>query len=306
MLNLQLVYNSAILLTMRQQTQWKLNWLQHNLPEGLVVDSAWLQGRGYSSALRSKYASRGWLEQVARGVYRRPQAPLPAPREGEGLRWQNVVTSLQMVLECPVIVGGRTALELQGFAHYLSLTGPREVHLYGDAPLPTWVGKLKLDTKFVFHNAKKLFRNEPIASSLGQGANLKTQEHSSTDSLGGGLARQTWGQWNWPLTMSSPERAVLELLDEVPERETFHQADMLMEGLRNLSPRRLQKLLVDCRSVKVKRLFLWFAERHSHAWLPKLDRKDIDLGSGKRMLVRGGKLDPKFNITVPENLDAGG
>ena len=291
---------------MRQQTQWKLNWLQHNLPEGLVVDSAWLQGRGYSSALRSKYASRGWLEQVARGVYRRPQAPLPAPREGEGLRWQNVVISLQMVLECPVIVGGRTALELQGFAHYLSLTGPREVHLYGDAPLPTWVGKLKLDTKFVFHNAKKLFRNEPIASSLGQGANLKTQEHSSTDSLGGGLARQTWGQWNWPLTMSSPERAVLELLDEVPERETFHQADMLMEGLRNLSPRRLQKLLVDSRSVKVKRLFLWFAERHSHAWLPKLDRKDIDLGSGKRMLVRGGKLDPKFNITVPENLDAGG
>jgi hypothetical protein len=291
---------------MRQQTKAKLNWLQHNLPEGLIVDSAWLQGRGYSSALRSKYASRGWLEQVARGVYRRPPATLTAPREGEGLRWQNVVISLQMVLECPVIVGGRTALELQGFAHYLSPTGPREVHLYGDAPLPTWVGKLKLDTKFVFHNAKKLFRNEPIASSLGQGANLKTQEHSSTDSLGGGFARQTWGQWNWPLTMSAPERAILELLDEVPERETFHQANMLMDGLRNLSPRKLQKLLVDCRSVKVKRLFLWFAERHNHAWLQKLDRKDVDLGSGKRMLVRGGKLDPKFNITVPENLDAGG
>ena len=37
-----------------------------------------------------------------------------------------------------------------------------------------------------------------------------------------------------------------------------------------------------------------------------LDRKGIDLGQGKRMLVRGGKLDTKFNITVPENLDAGG
>ena len=205
-----------------------------------------------------------------------------------------------------MIVGGRTALELQGFAHYLSLTGPREVHLYGDAPQPTWVGKLKLDTKFVFHNAKKLFRNEPIARSLGQGANLKTQEHSSTDSLGGGLTRQTRGQWNWSLTMSSPERAILELLDEVPKRETFHQADMLMEGLRNLSPRRLQKLLVDCRNVKVKRLFFWFAERHNHAWLQKLERKEINLGSGKRMLVRGGKLDSKFNITVPENLRAGG
>jgi hypothetical protein len=104
--------------------------------------------------------------------------------------------------------------------------------------------------------------------------------------------------------MSSPERAILELLDEVPQRETFHQADVLMEGLRNLSPRRLHTLLVECRSVKVKRLFLWFAERHNHAWLKGLDRKGIDLGQGKRMLVRGGKLDTKFNITVPENLDA--
>ena len=105
--------------------------------------------------------------------------------------------------------------------------------------------------------------------------------------------------------MSAPERAILELLDEVPQRETFHQADMLMEGLRNLSPRRLQKLLADCRSIKVKRLFLWFAERHNHAWLKKLDRNGINLGRGKRMLVRGGKLDTKYNITVPENLDAG-
>jgi hypothetical protein len=56
----------------------------------------------------------------------------------------------------------------------------------------------------------------------------------------------------------------------------------------------------------VKRLFLWFAERHQHAWLKKLDRNDIDLGHGKRMLVRVGKLDPTFNITVPESIDAGG
>lgn len=106
--------------------------------------------------------------------------------------------------------------------------------------------------------------------------------------------------------MSAPERAILELLDEVPERETFYQADVLMEGLRNLSPRRVQTLLVACRGVKVKRLFLWFAERHDRAWLKKVDRKDIDLGRGKRMLVRGGKFDPTYDITVPESIDAGG
>jgi len=75
-----------------------------------------------------------------------------------------------------------------------------------------------------------------------------------------------------------------------------------MEGLPNLSPRRLQTLLEDCRSVKVKRLFFWFAERHNHAWMGKIDRSRIDLGRGKRLLVRGGKLDPKYNITVPETL----
>jgi hypothetical protein len=79
---------------------------------------------------------------------------------------------------------------------------------------------------------------------------------------------------------------------------------MLMEGLPNLSPRRLHQLLAACRSVKVKRLFLWFAARHNHAWLKSLDREGIDLGSGKRMIVRGGKLDTRYNITVPETLDA--
>ena len=79
---------------------------------------------------------------------------------------------------------------------------------------------------------------------------------------------------------------------------------MLMEGMANLSPRRMQKLLEDCRNVKVKRLFLFFADRHPHAWLKRLDRSTITLGDGKRMLVRGGKLNKTYQITVPEELDA--
>lgn len=37
---------------------------------------------------------------------------------------------------------------------------------------------------------------------------------------------------------SSPERALLELLDELPHSESFHQVDMLVKGLRDLSPAR--------------------------------------------------------------------
>ena len=108
------------------------------------------------------------------------------------------------------------------------------------------------------------------------------------------------------MVLSTPERAILEMLDEVPQKETFHQADMLMDGLVGLSPQRMTLLLQECRSVKVKRLFLWFADRHKHAWFERLDRKSIDLGSGKRMLIRGGRLDPTYLITVPRNLDARG
>jgi hypothetical protein len=289
------------------QTEGKLNWLQHNLPDGLVVDAPWLESHGYSRSLRNHYLKKGWLEPLVRGVYRRPSAPLPGRGKVHDLLWEQVVVSLQTLMNKPIAIGGRTALELQGFSHYLTPSGPREVHLYGNEDPPSWVCRLRLNTRLVFHNTTKLFRLA-VGSRPSRRPTARLTDTPSPHIADSqvGLMRQAWGHWNWPLLMSTPERAILELLEQVPQKETFHQADMLMEGLRNLSPKRLQQLLADCRSIKVKRLFFWFAERHNHAWLKKLDRAAIDLGRGKRMLVRGGKLDTKFNITVPENLDARG
>jgi hypothetical protein len=285
------------------QKRGKLNWLQHHLPDGLVADAGWLERQGYSRGLRNKYVTHGWLDQLGHGVFRRPRVKSPTLAEDGSLRWQNVVVSLQTLLRYPLAVGGRTALELQGFAHYLNAAGPREVHLYGVRRLPGWVSKLKLDTRLTVHNAGKLFKAEALAGGI-QSEHVAADSGNS-DSILGSLRWQAVELQEWPVLMSSPERAILELLDEVPRRETFHQADVLMEGLQNLSPRRLQKLLVACRNVKVKRLFFLFAERHNHAWLKKLDRSGIDFGRGKRMLVRGGKLDTKYNITVPKSLDGG-
>ena len=275
------------------QKHEKLNQLQRSLPEGLIANAGWLEKNGYSASLRQKYVANGWLDQVARGVYRRP-APELAQQAGKGVSWESVVISLQTLLEAPFVVGGRTALELEGFTHYLSSAPQREVHLYGTESRPGWVLKLNLESRFIFHNAKRLFSNDII---------LDVDSEANDPLVRSSYVRQRWGKWDWLLVASSPERAILELLDEVPERETFHQADMLFEGLRNLSPRKLQPLLETCRSVKVKRLFLWFAERHQPQWLGAVDRSGIDLGKGKRMLVKGGKLDPKFNITVPESLN---
>jgi hypothetical protein len=262
------------------------------------VDATWLAKNGYSTALRRKYLKSGWLEQPARQVYRRPG------RHQGPLRWQQVVISLQNLLQKPLVVGGRTALETQGFAHYLSQK-ISEVHLYGPKAPPSWLNKLApSEFRFVYHNDRTLFANDPVTVGLSSLTwNLDNERQHSNDPWHASFVIKPWGQSDWPLTISTPERAILELLNELPARESFHQVDMLMGSLTNLSPRRLQKLLVDCKSVKVKRLFFFFADRQRHAWLKKLDKEKIDLGNGKRMLVKGGKLDPMYLITVPEDLN---
>ena len=280
---------------MSAQKESKLKWLERELPEGLIVTAAWLQKNGYSSSLRSQYVDAGWLDQPARSVFRR--------QRGE-LRWEQVAISLQTLLEFPVVVGGQTALELHGYAHFLSRE-LREVHLYGRRRLPSWMNKLPLEQKFVFHNSARLFRNDPITRGLTSLSwNVQTNQSQSADPIHGGFNVMPWGQWDWPLTLSTPERALLELLDELPNHHSFHMADTFMEGLASLSPRRLNKLLADCHSIKVKRLFFFFADRHQHAWLKRIDREAVNLGKGDRMLVRGGKFDPVYRITVPEDMDA--
>jgi hypothetical protein len=213
-----------------------------------------------------------------------------------------VVISLQTILGYPLTVGGRTALELQGYAHYLTHR-TKEVYLYGPQRPPVWLNKLPVGVRFLYHNNQKLFGHENLPQAMKDFSwNPQTTRVTNAGSPESTFVVQPWGQWDWPLTLSTPERAALELLDELPERESFHQVDKLMEGLSNLSPHRLQKLLSHCRSVKVKRLFLFFADRHQHAWAKRLKKEDIDMGRGKRMLVKGGKLNSTYQITVPEDL----
>lgn len=253
----------------------KLDRLQRELPEGLIADSAWMQAHGYSSALRSLYVSAGWLDSPARRVYRRSNTPLT---------WQQVVISLKSVLDLPLVVGGRTALEQQGYAHYLS-ESVGEVHLIGPMHPPTWLDHLPLDARIRRHNSLRLFPYD-----------AKVPPETIPVMVGAGLPL--------PIRYSSKGPAVLELLDELPEQESFHRADALLEGLSDLSAGRLQTLLEAWASVKVKRLFLFFADRHRHAWLSRLDTSRVNFGAGKRALVNGGKLDARYSITVPADLVA--
>lgn len=285
----------------------KLNKLQQKVPEGLLVDAAWLEKHGYAIGLRNKYVQSGWLQALARGVYRRPLSDLRS-EAADNLPWELVVVSLQTLLEWPGVVGGRTALGLEGYGHYLSPEGPQEVHLYGDRPPPGWLQKLPLKASFKFHRDSRLFPPEK----RGKGLDAVVVDIASgtttpvSKGLRDGPAKSPWSPTGWPLTCSAPERATLEMLDQLPDGETFHQVDMVFQSLTNLNPKTCQRLLEACKSVKVKRLFLWFAQRHGLRWALQLERSRIDLGAGNRVIAKNGRLNKEFLITVPEDSDGPG
>jgi tRNA-binding EMAP/Myf-like protein len=110
-----------------------------------------------------------------------------------------------------------------------------------------------------------------------------------------------WKEREFSIRISSPERAAMEMVYLVPEKISFEESLLIMESLVTLRPEIVQKLLEMCRFVKVKRLFMYTAEKHRHPWVEKLDLSRIDFGRGKRRIVFGGKLDPKYQITVPKD-----
>jgi len=204
--------------------------------------------------------------------------------------WQGLVYSLQQNLGMNMTVGGLSALELQGFSHYLPLSAGRKTHLFGTARLPSWLSKLIPDLQFEWHNEWKLLGGK------------KVSQANQPDPLKQFTNLQNWKEGKPDLVISSPERALLELLIDVPNKVSFDHADQLMQGMTSLSPRSIQALLEKCQSIKVRRLFFWLADRHQHPWLGKLHPENIGMGSGKRVLFKNGKLDKKYNITVPKSL----
>ena len=254
-----------------------------------MVDTSWLKGRGIDPKSIHGYVARGWLERVVRGVYRRPVPE--GVHDDTDVAWQVPLLSLQWIMNHDVHLGGESALGLAGFSHYLPLGHEPRVHAYGD--VPSWLRRLPTRTQFVVHR-RALFGDDLTGI-------IDTDRDPQSESSEG-TARQAMSVWRWPIKASSPERAILEALDELPNRASFHNLDMIFEGLVSLRPKQLTALLSTCRSVKVRRLFFVFADRHQHAWRKHIDTSQIDFGSGPRALVDGGKLHPTYRIYVPRDL----
>ncbi|WP_291547927.1 type IV toxin-antitoxin system AbiEi family antitoxin [Bosea sp. (in: a-proteobacteria)] len=269
-----------------------LNHLLASLSPGLLVDSAWLQGQGISRASIHDYVKRGWLERVAPRVYRR------ATQNGTAstVRWDMAVMSAQRIGTTLFHVGGVTALDLLGQGHFARLGSARLIHLYGsEGAAPSWLGKLQTDATIRLHT-RAMFTDAALGVAwhrLDLGTGRLGVAVTSPDST------ETWDHF---LRVAGAERAAIEMMEDVPDVVGFEHADMIFENLATLRPRLLTSLLETCQSVRAKRLFLFFADRHDHGWIKHVDRSGIDLGRGKRQLVPGGRLDPVYQITVPPTL----
>jgi hypothetical protein len=76
----------------------------------------------------------------------------------------------------------------------------------------------------------------------------------------------------------------------------------VLSGLLNLRPALMQSLLESCNSIKVKRLFLFMADKANLPVMKHLDQTAIDLGSGNRSVVRDGTYDSRYQLVLPKEL----
>lgn len=244
----------------------KLNYLLNEWVPGTVLLSSWLEKQGYSTSLLAQYRKNSWIASIGYGANIRPK---------DKVDWTGGLVALQEQAGLLVHVGGKSALQLQGYAHFLPLGKNTVVTLFGPSGIkpPLWFLKHSWDVK-IFYTMSGIFSKQDL-----------------------GMTQKNMGAYF--IKISAPERAILEVLHLIPHEESYEEAKLLMEGLSTLRPKLIQELLEHCSSVKVKRLFMHLAEKCNHDWGKELTKEKIDFGKGKRMIVRGGYFDPKYNISVP-------
>ncbi len=246
--------------------QSKVRKLVQDYPKGLVLLSSWLVANGYSYELQQRYRKNGWLRLIGKGAMLKLDDPFLL---------SGALSTLQTQANINIHYGGRSALELQGKSHYLRLASPiATLFAPGQTRIPAWFINNKWDVDYELFKTS-LFHNDNVGL-------VDYQEALIT------------------MKISKPGRAMMECISLCPDKFSLMEAYELMEGLTSLQPKHQQELLEECKSIKAKRLFLYFAERAGHNWFKYIDQTKIDLGSGSRSLTTNGALIAKYNLILPK------
>lgn len=245
----------------------KLQNLLEHWPHGFVATSPWLKKMSISNQLAQRYLKSGWVESLGRGAYK---------RANDTINWAGGLASMQTQLAVDVHLAGSSALAIQGHSHYLRL-GNEKIYLLTQPrqKLPKW---------FIERDWKN-----PI-------------EQIQTSLFPSSLATSTYDVNGAEIKASSPERAILECLYLSPKHLDLLECYQILEGLSTLRPKVLQELLKECKSIRVKRLFLYMASKAKLPVLEYLNLNKINLGTGDRSLVKNGIYNSQYKISIPKEL----
>lgn len=253
---------------MSTENKSKLNRLLGSQPSGIVFSSFWLAEQGYSLDLQKRYKRSRWFDSIGTGAL---------IRHGDSVDYLGGVFALQSQLGLSVHPAAKTALTLQGKAHYLDLANkPVQLFAGKEDHIPLWFKK----------------RDWGVSLSCKQSSFLPPE-----------LGLVEIEHKGFKIKISSSVRAIMECLLLAPKFQPLVEVYELLEGLNNLRPASVQKLLEACTSIKVKRLFLYLADKAGHEWFRYLNLEQVDLGAGKRAVVKNGVYIPKYEITVPKELE---
>jgi hypothetical protein len=246
----------------------KIKYLMQTSPKGQVLLSSWLASKGYSYELQQRYKISGWLRSIGKGAM---------VKAGDSLVLSGAIAALQKQANLDIHIGGRSSLGLLGVAHYLQVNA-QETTLFVEnkASLPLWFTNNHWNTEIKIFSSS-LFKNRHVGL---------------TDYRDGELM----------MKISNAARAMMECLSLCPNQFPLIEAYELMEGLATLRSTQAQSLLEQCKSIKVKRVFLYFAERAGHKWFKYINTELIDLGNGVRSLVNEGAFVPKYQLVLPKEL----
>ncbi len=208
-----------------------------------------LAGHGISPVLAAKYAKHGWIERLEHGTYAYPSDTL-----------QLDACLLHLQKRCPGLhVGGKTALSWQGVRHHVSSRS--RIQLWGRQrfSLPEW-----FTSRFpARYHQRALFDADVLRPLLDDEGYARLADHASG------------------LIVSSRERALVEVLNEVGVTQDMEEATQLFESFTSMRLEAVGALLTACTRVKTVRLFLQLAEQTNVV--------DVDVLRGRFSLNVGSK-----------------
>ena len=237
-----------------------LNWKDEE-----VHTYSWFESHGISRQSIHQCLNNKLIKKLGGGAY---------IKANDELNWQAAIFTAQKELQLPLHVAGQSALEMQGSGHFLQLGKRPLIYIIKreEMRIPIWLKNNNWGVKFHFKTSSLFPSN---------------------------LGLTEYNQSKFRFTLSSRERAIMEMIDSLDLRDSFETLERYFEGLLSLRDSLVQKLLENCSSIKIKRVFLHMADKLQLPVIKKINVHRVELGRGKRVVSKNGKLDKTYNITVP-------